>query len=695
MHTHRQRILDHRYHASMVTKARSANPREAAIGRQGQALRAACISSHHVKGVLDPPLIAPSPEHIGSSLKRRDTNLAEPDVDEELRKILNEVPKWEPGSFGRGPNPKCAPTYNNILGQSIRREFPKPDPTKREPSQHENNMRLFGGSYWFNAPDPTRERQCYSHLPLEEQKKVIRSLSEPNLIMHYPHWTKPKCKGIGRYRMAAELPQVEHIRGLVGRMGEAPDVLGVLGDLPIEGFEGLTIHSLLCVRNHKEISEKLQGPTEDTVNDMKVDHGFPVPMSLRLKSAETYLKPLTYAAFCFQPYDKVSDHRLVHNYCWRGKDCDQKLPNEMNLVNTFPEPPSRDEPNLPEPVGFTNGSQPSYIELPARHPHLKDSDLEALPSNPVPISKPRPKATTTAAIGRQATTNTTRRVSTAGRPALERRTSDKGPRMKKTKTAALGKKRATSAVQLAQYHARKETFNVQADAIQNGQAKDKAMEIPIPSDDASEFEDVDSPPAKLLSISYKENNPLSERLRREEEATRSVRKIASRRPPAKSLSSQTLADRPGSSSIYHSCQNTLVQPGTAAIQISRPTTPEVPRSPSVEERNKTLSDRSKRHVRWESNLVHTSEQGGCNPHSIYNYSKSSKSSSPRYVHVEAATPCQASFRDKTNLMKGKGLMAAEEDEEGEEEGEEWEEEDLPHAPNHEIAGTKKLMELAA
>ena len=657
MNKHRQRILDFRFQALMVAKAKSDDPHEAAIGRQGQALRASCILSKPKRASLmsNSSSEASSLQRDLSPLARRDTELTEPDVGEEIQKVLEGVPKWAPGSFGRNPDSKDAPTYNNILGtSSIRRGFPKPKPTECELSNHEANMRLFGGTYWFNAPDPDRIPQSFNELPLEEQKRRIRELREPNLFLHFPKWDKPKCRGVGRYRMSVDLSPDEVVHGLVDRMGPIADCLGLAGSLQLDGFDGIQLDSLLCVKYEKEMRKKLQGPTEEIVNGTKVVRGFPVPFSQKLKGAETFLKPLTYAAFEFQPYDKISDHRLVHEHFWTGKDCDQKIPDEMNLVNTFPKP-LQNQADLPKPIGFNNISQPSYVQIPNRHPGVIGSDLEALEKYPVIIPKVVPKTAAPAATGKQPAVGTTRRVQAPGRPNLERRTSDRGPKIKKAKASALGKKRATSAVHLTQYPVEKDSSEAQAIPITNKQAAAVPATDNPTAEDAN-FEDVDSPPSFLLATSVKDNQALLRTLRPSPPILKGVpTEVVATQPLPTSPSKQPLV-----AEIEHSASPQMPQPlpltppqsKTAPVPISQPATPPamVSRSASVEKRDATLSDRSKRRVRWESNLVHTNEQGGFKPHSVYNYSKSP---SPRYVHAESASSRPKAFKDSNTHVASK------------------------------------------
>ena len=623
MNKHRQRIIDHRFQASMVAKAQSSDPREAAIGRQGQALRASCVSSKQASIASSASSDISSLRHIGSPLTRRSTGLTEPDTNEVIQKVLEGVPKWEPGSFGRDPHSKTAPTYGNILGaHSVRRGFPRSAPTERELSSHEANMRMWGGTYWFSAPDlANREPQSFNHLPLEEQKKRIRECNEPQIFLHYPDWNKPKCKGLGRYRMSVDLPRDVILRNLVDRMGNIADCLRVAGDFPLEGFEGIQMDSLLCVKYEKEMRQRLQGPTEETINGTKVIRGFPVPFKQRLKAAETFLKPLTYAAFDYQPYDKVSDHRLAQNHFWVGKDCDQRVPSEMDLVNTYPKP-LQDQANIPEPVGFTNVAQPSYVRLPDRRPAMKNSDLEALEKNPILIAKPRPVATAPVAI--------------RARLPAQQRTLDRGPRL--TKAKALGKKRETSAVELSENQ--EEGGSLDAQAVSNPKPRAIMTEGPDTSNNvAASPKDVDSPPAYLLATSSKDNLALLRTLRPAPASSARLPLTAPKRPLATSSNGQSLAAgtlQPSLQSMPRAPSNRRVKPDTAAITISQPATPpiNISRSASVEKRNATLSDRSRRRVRWESNLEHTNEQGGFKRHSIYNYSKSS---SLGYVHVEPAT----------------------------------------------------------
>jgi len=710
-------VLDHRFQISMAVKAQSSNPREAEIGRQGQALRASCITSSfrgsNIASSADTNVSSLC--LFGSSLKRHSTDITIPDTKEEMEKILQLLPRWDPGSFDRDPRSKTTRTYDNTLGaKAMRRYLPQPDPIKRELSNHEMQSRLWGGNFWIDGPKSVEAIPSWNERPLEEQKKLLRELREPNLFFHYPHWTKLEYKGLGKYRMSVDITPDDAVRGLIDRMGPTADLLGMSRGLPFEGHDGIEIEELLYIKYEDEIKQKFRRPTEEMVGDTKVIRGFPVPLDRRGKAVETFLLPLTYANFEFQPYDTISAHFIVHNYHLKGKDCDQKAPNEndLDLVDAFPEH-LKNQANHPIPKGFTLNGQPSHASISCqRHPGIIHSDLELLPKHPTITPRHYPSTQALAAAGRLPAVGTTRRGPAAGRPGLERRTSDGGPRTKKTKASALGKRRVTSAVQLSQYKEEGKLSNSQAvappqeygtvaqvpnvvipnmealaievpqnEAIENEAAWMDAPGSVIPS--PSNQENLDSPPPWLLATSSKGNEARSRGLR--------PKSAMPRRPSAKS-SKQLLAILSKSPALtVDSTQLSLkstslvpvltpAAPEIAAIPINRPTTPrnsvsrcasvskpshtlpiaisqpftpEMSRSPSVSKRNNTLSDRSKRRVRWQSKLVHTSEEGGCQRHSIYNYSNSS---SPQYIRAEPAAKRQAV--STTRIPRTSGICTA-------------------------------------
>jgi len=697
MNKHRHIILDHRFQISMVTKAQSSNPREAEIGRQGQAIRASCISSSSQN-----PNVASSADtnvslscRFGSSLKRQSTDITVPDTAEEMEKILQRLPRWDPGSFVRDPRCRMAPTHSSTLGtKSVRRCSPPSDLTKRQLSNHEVQSRLWGGNYFVDGPKlvETRGIPSWNERPLEEQKKLLKELKGPNLILNYPHWTKPECKGVGKYRMSVDIPPDDVPQALIDRMGSTADLLGMSHGLPFEGHDGIQIEELLYTKHENEIKQRLRGPTEEMVGDTKVIRGFPA-VSLKLKSVEAFLLPMTYATFEYQPYGAISAHRITQNYYLKGDDFNLKVPEETDLAYAFPEY-LKDQANFPIPKGFTLDKLPGSVRSSChRHPGIIDSDLEALPKHPTILPKPCPNAAAPAATGRQPGVGTTRRVPAAGRPGLERRTSDRGPKAKKTKASALGKRRVASAVQLSNVKKEEKLSNAQVVTrpqekgtvaqVPNVAARNvEAFDIESPENEAPENEaawmdapgsvisspsspeDLDSPPPWLLATSSNGNEAQSKSLRLRSDVPRrpSVRSskqllaILSRSPALSAdsiqpnLKSTSLVPvltpaAPGIAAIPISqpgtsrtsiCRNASVRKPshTLPIAISQPCTPKMSKSPSVSKRKNTLSDRSKRRVRWsQSNLVHTSEQSGFQRNSVYNYSRSS---SPQYIHAQPA-----------------------------------------------------------
>lgn len=587
-----------------------------------------------------------------------------------------------------------APTHSSTLGtKSVRRCSPPSDLTKRQLSNHEVQSRLWGGNYFVDGPKlvETRGIPSWNERPLEEQKKLLRELKEPNLILNYPHWTKPECKGVGKYRMSVDITPDDVPQALIDRMGSTADLLGMSHGLPFEGHDGIQIEELLYTKHENEIKQRLRGPTEEMVGDTKVIRGFPA-VSLKLKSVEAFLLPMTYATFEYQPYGAISAHRITQNYYLKGDDFNLKVPEETDLAYAFPEY-LKDQANFPIPKGFTLDTLPGSVRSSChRHPGIIDSDLEALPKHPTIFPKPGPNATAPAATGRQPGVGTTRRVPAAGRPGLERRTSDRGPKTK-TKASALGKKRVASAVQLSNFKKEEKPSNAQVVArpqkkgtvaqVPNMAARNvEALDVEAPENEAPENdaawmdapttvscspsspEDLDSPPLWLLATSSKENEAQLRSLRPTPDipqrpsvkSSKQLLAILSKSLPLTadstplSLKSTSLVPvltpaAPETAAIPISQPNTprtsihqsasVGRPShTIPIPISQPFTPGMSKSPSVSKRRNTLSDRSKRRVRWsQSNLVHTSEQSGFQRNSVYNYSKPS---SPQYIHTQPA-----------------------------------------------------------
>lgn len=547
MNKHKHIVLDHRFHISMITKAQSNNPREAEIGRQGQAIRASCISSSLKESnvVSSADINISLSCHAGSSLKRQNTDITVPDTIEEMENIPQGLPKWDPGSFGREPHRRMASTHKDTPdAKSMGRCLPLSDPTEPQLSDHEIHSRLWGGNYFIDGPKlvETRGVPSWNERPLEEQKKLLKELTEPDFFLDYPHWTKPECKGQGKYRMSADILPENVRQALIDRMGSTADLLGMSRDLPFEGHDGIRIEDLLYTKYENVINQKLQGPTEEIIGGTRVMRGFPVDHDRRLKAVQALLEPMTYATLEHQPYCAILAHRIAHNYYLKGKDCDQKVPEDGDMAYAFPEY-LKDQANFPIPEGFALDKLPGSVPFSCRrHPGIIDSDLEALPRHPTVLPKPRPNAIVPAATGKQPAVGTSRRVPVAGRPSLERRTSDRGSRTKKTKASALGKKRVASTVQLAHFQVEERTSNAQVvsrsqekgtvvqvlnvaardvDALDSEASENETLENDAAWIDAegsiasplSNSEDLDSPPLWLLATSLKANEAPSRSLR--------------------------------------------------------------------------------------------------------------------------------------------------------------------------------------
>lgn len=681
MRQHNQRILDLRYQKAMVAKTRSSDPQEAAIGRQGLALRSSCIRSkqNSIKSKqsslnskdssVASSLSSDEEPPGGATLSRCNTDLTEVEIDKQMEHVFQAVAPWKPGSFGQREDAKRASNYAAVIAaKSEPRHYQKVDPTRiAEPSTHMINMRGNGSCFWFQQPNPpVKVKMSYNELPLlEQQQRVAAHVYGQQIVMTYPDWNKPKCKGVGRYRMSIDLPQDQTIRNLVHQMGNIADCLGIVGDLPIAEFEGINISSLLCVKYEKEMRKKLQGPTEQFINGTHVVRGFLTPWSKRLKGAETFLKPLTYAAFEFQSYDRISEHRLVHNHYFNGKECEQAEMLKKDRRGEAKEITSprgtQIESDTPVAVGFKLSPQPEQIQLPDRHPGIENSDLEALACNPMPVGNPKP-TTAPVAVGNQAVAPTNGQLQPQKRPALRRKSSEAKAKPKKSKATTLGNKRTTSIVEPVEQQEEAGPSNTEtAAAAANDQAV-AADTLNALIDGAASPEYMDSPPSYLLATSSMEKAAIKRTLR--PESPRLVC-LAENSPPQQAWNIATPHSRtttlpltpansasPNATSLPRSIPNsssshTLVNSATQAnipkspaqaVYLSLPTSQQNTAcnpscSASVENR---LSDPPKRCVRWETNLIHTNEQSGFKPHSIYNYSKNDFPNAPTHELSGAA-----------------------------------------------------------
>lgn len=76
-------------------------------------------------------------------------------------------------------------------------------------------------------------------------------------------------------------------------MGSTADLLGIVRDVPLEGFDGIGIENLLWYKYEREIKRQFEKPSEEMVGDTKVVRGFPVSSTQMWKGVETFLQPMT------------------------------------------------------------------------------------------------------------------------------------------------------------------------------------------------------------------------------------------------------------------------------------------------------------------------------------------------------------------------------------------------------------------
>ena len=258
---------------------------------------------------------------------------------------------------------------------------------KRDKSPIEKREETWGKSYWF---EPGQERGLaagiYQDAPPAIQRELIRKALAPNVILKFAGWTPFRMKGRGRYRMAADLDDAVTTKRLVECMGEAADIVGGLGPgVMIEGYSDMDFHTLLCIKYSTAMQRRFNPPYEDNTNGTSLTRGFPQEFWPKMKAAEAFLAPTTFAVYDFMlPNAHITDHRLVFNHVWAGKNAAEGSPANYTLENTFPAPgsndPKHDWGNLPFNVRakFENPAHPSHIMRPARHSRVRGSDLEAL-----------------------------------------------------------------------------------------------------------------------------------------------------------------------------------------------------------------------------------------------------------------------------------------------------------------------------
>ena len=476
-----ERALDRQYVESMEQKAKSRNPKEAKIARQGLALRKLSMraqeelystlqkrSSDQVDGSIESssttsfvtlldgatPTSLYSPEEL--ALVRRDTASTEPEPDEEIKELLDSIRNRKPvlastseeGDYverllaGVGEDVRCLPAQSRPSSFQRGSFIPSriPPPHKREENPIDLQLRTWGKSYWF-LPEQQKglEARTYDEAPIAIQRKLIKEALEPNLIMHFPHWKPFRTVGRGRYCVSKDLPYDKLAQNLLARMGDFPDIVGGFGQgVSIEGHPDLDFHSLLCVKYEKEMNERILPPQTEVIDGVQVVRGFPSEFNNGMRIAETFLYPTTYEVFDYlDPFGRISDHRLVQNHYWTPQKAKEDDPRQYTLENTYPAPP-HDWANIPKHVKFTNPAKPSHVTRPGRRSVLQGSDLEALKARDEP---PMPDETTMRAralmVGAKAVTNA------KPRPSMSRKLSNKGKKFNNA-SALLGNKRTSS-----------------------------------------------------------------------------------------------------------------------------------------------------------------------------------------------------------------------------------------------------------
>ncbi|KAL8827241.1 MAG: hypothetical protein Q9191_003311 [Dirinaria sp. TL-2023a] len=620
MSKHTQRVLDHRYQVAMAKKVKSQDPVEAAIGRQGQAIRRSCIESTKASLISSISTADSSRDHDNSPLSRATSNLTDitvPDTEELIDKLFGGVPKWQPGSFGRDPGSRRNLTYDNILGEGPKPSPPsRPKPSEREEGNHDRYMRLYGSYMRFEGND--KEDRSYNQLSLNEQKQRIKDVQKAKniqVVLHFPEW-KTEYRGYGRYRTTAGLSTEVTNQKLISAMGPTADVLGVHEDVELEGYGGITLFDLLRLNFKKEIQRKLRSPREEVVDGIKVVRGFPIPEERKIRVANVYLNPLTFAAFGdLQDWEQASDWRLIHHHCWAGDDYHEKRAEELDLVETYPQPRLNDDPNLiPKPVGFTKFSGPEVACLPDRHPAIKHSDLEALKplidASPIkPRQQPRARPI---AITKDSSLGPHLRNEVPARPPMQRRISDRSQKAKKA-NKKLGKKRVASAIELPQPPKPEKSAHSTVTTHSGEAAKAGAVKNATTStneEKPAEYED--SPPAELLVTPPTELSYESKQLQPGvaiafSKASRNDSGYSSGKPSLTQLvrGASSRVTQPNDQKVIEKPSSTSGKSEIPPIKIIVPSSSPVieAKSASVEKRNANLPEKSQKRVTWDQNVV--------------------------------------------------------------------------------------------
>lgn len=484
--TSSSKALDRRYVMEMKRLSKSQDPAEAKIARQGLALRRSSMKAQEslcskvpMHGGESPAksfnsgttaslitiVEGDSPDALWSSneraLARRDTSATELDSDEDIQELFSDIQKRqrtlksrfssvsEDGDFverllagvGLGV-PIHAPSRASPYVRGIFVPSRIPPPLEREMNNVDFQLRVYGSSHWFCTKQQLGlEAKTYHEAPPAVQRRLIKAAIEPDLVLHFPNWRPFETVGLGKYRVAADLPESKVVQTLLKCMGDLADLVGGFGPgIPIEGHSDIDFHTLLCMKYEKEMHGKIRPPQEEIVNGVLVIRGFPLDFETKWKTAETFLRPLTYEAFNFmEPRGRICEHRIAHYHVWTGEDVPEEDPDRYTLENTYPIPkPQHDWANLPYHMKFTNPAEPSYYVRPGRHSRLQDSDLEALEARNEP---PMPDEVTMRANALFAQAKAI--PNAQPRPPIARKISDKTKKVR-VASALLGKKRTLS-----------------------------------------------------------------------------------------------------------------------------------------------------------------------------------------------------------------------------------------------------------
>ena len=428
MRMHKQRLLDQQYFQRMSIQVNSKDPAKAEEARQGLALREASIAAQSRAFMKDNGLSASRASlmtllehfiagfhtqynrhaHVKQVIAAREAELLQGTQDPVDHQQDDDQQEHDQRHQRLSSLTKCHHATHSecLLARTGHPLYHSQDPSKTSPYQpgvfvpsriprqkrdksaSEKREETWGKSYCFEAG---QERGLvagiYQDAPPVIQRALIRKALAPNLILKFADWTPFRMKGRGRYRMAADLDDAVITNRLVECMGEAADIIGGLGPgVLIEGYSDMDFHTLLCKKYSKAMQRQFKPPYEDSTDGTSLARGFPQDFMPKMKAAEAFLAPTTFAVYDFMlPNGHITDHRLVFNHVWAGKNVAEENPANYTLENTFPMPQSNEDSkhdwgNLPinQRAKFENPAHPSHIMRPPRHSRVQGSDLEAL-----------------------------------------------------------------------------------------------------------------------------------------------------------------------------------------------------------------------------------------------------------------------------------------------------------------------------